>query len=139
MGEIPNYSSLEVFHVTACGGSKFLHFPISVHSVELDILKRIFVHPSDFSKLLNLVLGQQDNFGFGIIDNNLFNAFGDVDVSVNQEDSNSAQEDTIPASDSPPLSTGKCQAYYSLMARNHSKIIRSIDSLLASLTKIDLS
>ena len=139
MEEIPNYSSLEVLHVTACGGSKFLHFPISVLSVKLDILKRIFVHPSDFSKLLNLVLGQQDNFGFGTIDNNLFNAFGDVDVSVNQDDSNFAQEDTIPPSDSPPLSTGKCQAYYSLMARNRSKIIRSIDSLLASLTKIDLS
>jgi len=50
-------------------------------------------------------IGQQDNFGFGIIDNNLFNAFGDVDVSVNQDDSNSVQEDTIPPSDSPPLST----------------------------------
>merc|ERR1719300_1670950 len=50
-------------------------------------------------------IGQQDNFGFGIIDNNLFNTFGDVDVLVNQDDSNSAQEDTIPPSDSPPLST----------------------------------
>ena len=94
-------------YVIGCGGSKFLHFPISVHSVKLDILKRIFFHPSDISKLLNLLLGQQDNFGFGIIDNNLFNTFGDVDVSVNQDDSNSVQEDTIPPSDSPPLSTGK--------------------------------